>query len=150
MNMVRAVLNYNPRAQQSSNTDGFPPCFMPRKISQNCLCSQATSATPTQFLIGSFKLSWTFSPSSLPPPPPSRKVRKVRKVRKGSEYGLSSFKRACSLFVHRIPLPPLLLISQWWHQLRVDDTARHICADDDSWLKATQTEPPRDGPHPPA
>lgn len=72
MNMVRAVLNYNPRAQQSSNTDGFPPCFMPRKISQNCLCSQATSATPTQFLIGSFKLSWTFSSSSLPPPPLSQ------------------------------------------------------------------------------
>lgn len=46
--------------------------------------------------------------------------------------------------------PPWLQVWQWWRQHRTGDTAHHICGDDDSWPKATQTEPPRDEPRLPS
>ena len=52
--MVKAVLNYNPVRSILETQPDFLPCFTRRKIPEIRVCSQATTAIPSQFLIGLF------------------------------------------------------------------------------------------------
>ena len=77
--MVKAVLNYNPRAQYSANADGFPAMFHAAKNTRNPRVFAGYDSNSFA-IFDWFVLSMRMQVIRDFLTSPSRKVRKVRRV----------------------------------------------------------------------